>query len=142
MKKRNLTAIPLLLCLVLMSWVPLWAQQAAVICADIYGGDEQLDLQFTTFDDGNTYIVGRTEATDLPVTDGSMLVGGADYYIARIDGDCNLVFGTYFGSAGFDNDGVFRAPLVVESGSVHLVFESPAGADLFPVTDGSTPPGD
>ena len=100
------------------------AGAAAVVWSTIVGGSAAelaLDLAHDPVT-GITTIVGETESADFPVTPNAFQAthaGGHDGFVTRLDGGGNVVYSTFYGTAGDDRlvDVVDTAGLVTVAGA-------------------------
>lgn len=81
---------------------------------------------------GETYMLGVTNSTNYPVTNGSTYSGGQDLVITKLNAAGNVVYSTYLGGSGPE----FGEYLKVVNGEVYI-FGSTESSN-FPVTNGST----
>lgn len=72
-----------------------------------FGGAQSDEIKGIAIDhDKNSYILGNTYSTDLPITPGlinNAFSGGYDGFIAKLDSCGNLVWCTYIGGSNFDS---------------------------------------
>ncbi len=132
----------LFLCsLCLLASIPVVAQQASIDCTNVLNSNGTFNVGQVAVADGDTYVIGVTGDPTLPVTNGSTLQGNDDFYLARFDEDCNLVFGAFLGSTQNQRTrNIDGFPFFIENGTIYLVAQSDAGT-VLPVTDGSSPGG-
>jgi hypothetical protein len=117
----------------------------SIDCSTLFGGESPYGSNLTQeirswkVLNGSTYVLGKTLATSFfPSTDGSEVVGTEDYFIAKFDGQCNVVFARIL-------NGVDDCQFHVEGDYVYLVgtvnqLESTYSA--FNVTNGTVLQGD
>lgn len=108
--------------------------------ASYFGGKESLQIVDLKVADGGVYIVGETDDSGLPVTDGSVYKGGnGDGYITKFNSSSGAVeFSKYIGSSGKDE----VTGIELQNGVIYVVTSSSSltSADVtnFPITSGST----
>jgi hypothetical protein len=73
-----------------------------------FGGSAQEDATKIAFDnDGNTILIGQSQSTDLPVTDGALqeTYGGGDWdaFVAKFSETGSLLWATYLGGSGYEH---------------------------------------
>jgi hypothetical protein len=78
--------------------------QAFISHSGYFGGNDDTEAISMKVVNGETYFLGATEATDYPVTDGSVLKMDAngptdDYVVTKLDVNGNIVYSTYLGSS-------------------------------------------
>jgi hypothetical protein len=78
--------------------------QAFISHSGYFGGNNETEAISMKVVNGETYFLGATEATDYPVTDGSVLKMDAngptdDYVVTKLDVNGNIVYATYLGSS-------------------------------------------
>jgi hypothetical protein len=90
--------------LLVMAMSSLVSAQAFISHSGYFGGNDDTEAISMKVVNGETYFLGATEATDYPVTDGSVLKMDAngptdDYVVTKLDVNGNIVYSTYLGSS-------------------------------------------
>jgi hypothetical protein len=123
--------------LLVMAMSSLVSAQAFISHSGYFGGNNETEAISMKVVNGETYFLGATEATDYPVTDGSVLKMDAngptdDYVVTKLDVNGNIVYATYLGSS-WDEEAE-NATLAVENGEVYILGQT--DGDDYPVLNG------
>lgn len=112
----------------------------SVDCSVLFGGESPLGSNLTQeirdweVINGSTYLLGKTAAAAyFPSTDDSEVLGTEDFFIAKFDSNCNVVFARIL-------NGMEECRLIVEDEFVHIagtVNQLEASATGPYVTNGS-----
>lgn len=92
---------------ILLCFFELKAQTGCFSFSTFFGGSQSDEIKGVATDpDKNTYVVGNTYSSDLPVTPGLINdshSGSYDVFIAKFDSCGSLLWCTYMGGANFDS---------------------------------------
>lgn len=113
------------------------AQYASIDRALLIGGsgvDYGFDLKVVN---GFTYVAGRTSSPNMPVTNGSVLQGSGDMYIAKYNSAGTLLFASYVGGNGYEEGTEITGKYFQVVGDDVYLAGNTSSSNL-PVTNGST----
>ena len=105
-----------------------------MIWSTLLGGSDFDKSMFVAVENsGNIYIMGFSNSSNFPTTDGSTNSGHDDVFVSKFDSDANMIWSTLLGGSDYD-DGYFMA--IDNTGNIYITGQT-ISSD-FPVTDGST----
>ncbi len=105
------------------------------IDASTYVGGNSEDLLITSkMVNGDMYLLGSTQSSTFPVTNGTAYNGSQDMVYSKLDAGGNVLFSTYLGGTGVDTP----IDMEVVGNEVHILGHSESSD--YPVTNGSVNP--